>query len=165
MRKKIYSIPISRWRLNFTEKWKIPYIFDFLTTTFSDSRVPQKNPSILSYLDNSVCRNWNFSCDTERGENRETRARARDMSIARFCHCSSGRGARLLTSGYTEILLLSRWKKVGETAKSAIWIPLRGVTIPRGTMSHEATRRNAAHANAASGRRGRLVCRAARNFH
>lgn len=131
---------------------KIPYVFRFshYHLHFRTQVLPQKNPSILSYLDNSVCRNWNFSCNTERGENRETRARV--MSIARFCRCLSGRGAQLLTSGYTEILLLSRRKKVDETAKSAIWIPLRGVTIPRGTMSHEATRRNAEHANVASGR-------------
>lgn len=46
---------------------------------------------------------------------------------------------RLLTSGYTEIPLLCRGgKKIGETAKSAIWIPLRGVTIRRETTSHEA---------------------------
>lgn len=36
-------------------------------------------------------------------------------------------------------------KKVGETAKSAIWIPLRGVTIPRGT---DVTRGDAAQRGA-----------------
>lgn len=33
---------------------------------------------------------------------------------------------------------VSQRKKVGETAKSAIWIPLRGVTIRREATSHEA---------------------------
>jgi len=72
----------------------------FSLPPFRTQAFPQKNSSILFYLDNSVCRNWNFSCDTERGETEKHAAR--DMSIARFCYCSSGRGARLLTTGYIE---------------------------------------------------------------
>lgn len=35
----------------------------------------------------------------------------------------------------TEIPLLSRWEKIGKTAKSAIWIPLRRVTIRPATVA------------------------------
>jgi len=90
-------------------KMKISYVFDFLTIIFELKFLHRRTPQFYPiWIIASAA--TEISLATRNAAKTEKRA-ARDMSIARFCRCSSGHGARLLTSGYTEILLLSRRKK------------------------------------------------------
>jgi len=95
--------------------------------------------------------------------------RARDIHVHRaFLPPARARASppRLLTSVYAGRSPFCRGgKELGETAKSAIRIPLRGVTIRRETMPHEAPRCAAPRRAASRARRGSLVYHDIRNFH